>query len=139
MKNKLKYAAVLLETIDGKLIFHHRDNKPDIDNPDKVGVFGGVVEEGESFEEAAIREIKEELNLDLIRDDLNFFSIYNKTKEIHGVDEICQVFVVKNIDPNKLKLNKNEGQGTVLISNKEEANKYKLTIMAKDMIAEYFT
>ena len=138
MENKSKYAAVLLETTDGRLIFHHRDNKPYIDNPDTVGVFGGGVEEGESFEETAIREIKEELGLNLTKEDLKYFSIYNKTKKIHGVDEICRVFIVKNIDPSKLNLNRNEGQGVVLISDKDEANKYKLTIMAKDMIDEYF-
>jgi 8-oxo-dGTP pyrophosphatase MutT (NUDIX family) len=138
MEKESKYSAVLLETNDGKLIFHHRDNKPNIANPDMVGVFGGGVEDGETYEEAAIREIKEELDLDLAIEDLHFLAIYNKTKERHGNDEICHVFVVKNVDVSKLKLKEDEGQGIISISKDDNWDDVKLTIMANDMLREYF-
>ena len=75
VENKRKYSVVILKTSNGELIFHHRDNKPNIANPDMVGVFGGGVEKNESFEEAAVREIKEELDLDIKQEDLDFFTI----------------------------------------------------------------
>ena len=63
MAQKFDYAAVLLETVDNKLLFHHRDNKPNIANPNKIGFFGGGIDRNETPISAAIREIKEELNL----------------------------------------------------------------------------
>ena len=68
------YAGVLLVTDDGKIIGQQRDDKPGIDNPGKVGTFGGTVEPGEQYRYAAWRElVKEETNLKLGEDALTLF------------------------------------------------------------------
>jgi len=67
-------AAIIFENIKGELLFYLRDNKPGIPFPDHWDLFGGHVEEGETPEEALVREVKEELNYDL--KDYSFFRKY---------------------------------------------------------------
>lgn len=58
-------AAILLENDNGEFLLYLRDNKPDIPFPDHWDLIGGHVEEGETPEEALVREVKEELDIDL--------------------------------------------------------------------------
>jgi 8-oxo-dGTP diphosphatase len=58
-------AAIILENDHGELLLYLRDNKPGIPFPDYWDLIGGHVEEGETPEEALIREVKEELDIDL--------------------------------------------------------------------------
>lgn len=48
---------------NGKCLFHLRDNKPTISNPNKWSFISGGIEEAESFEEAIRRECKEEIGI----------------------------------------------------------------------------
>jgi len=50
---------------DGKFLFQLRDDEPGIENPNKWGLFGGTVEKGESHVQAIIREVNEELGINL--------------------------------------------------------------------------
>ena len=67
-------AQVLLFDRCHRLLIYLRDNKPDIPFPNHWDFFGGHVEEGETPEEALIREVNEELGVDL--EDWNFFRTY---------------------------------------------------------------
>jgi 8-oxo-dGTP pyrophosphatase MutT (NUDIX family) len=58
-------AMLLIVTEDGGLLLHHRDDKPGIPNPDCWAGFGGAVEEGETVEEAVVREVREETGLQI--------------------------------------------------------------------------
>ena len=67
-------AMVLLFDRHRRLLVYLRDDKPDIPFPNHWDFFGGHVEEGEKPEEALIREVKEELGVDLAQWD--FFRRY---------------------------------------------------------------
>jgi 8-oxo-dGTP diphosphatase len=58
-------AAIILENDKGEFLLALRDNKSWIPFPNHWDLIGGHVEEGETPEEALIREYKEELDLDL--------------------------------------------------------------------------
>ena len=61
----VEIAAIILENNSGELFLALRDNKPGIPFPNHWDLIGGHVEEGETPEEALIREVKEELDYDL--------------------------------------------------------------------------
>lgn len=58
-------AAIILENDKGEFLLYLRDNKPGIPFPDHWDLIGGHVEEGETPEQALIREFREELGLEL--------------------------------------------------------------------------
>jgi 8-oxo-dGTP diphosphatase len=60
-----KIAAIIFENDKGEFLLYLRDNKPDIPFPGYWDLIGGHVEEGETPEEALVREVKEEINIDL--------------------------------------------------------------------------
>lgn len=62
-------AAVIIKNKQGQILMQRR-----ADN-DKWGLPGGCQEVGESFEEVAIREVKEETNLDIKEEDLEFITV----------------------------------------------------------------
>lgn len=68
MKNKkiipnLPASSGALVVYKGKILLIRRDNKPTIPNPNMWSIPGGQVEKGESFDEALVREIKEEIGI----------------------------------------------------------------------------
>jgi ADP-ribose pyrophosphatase len=67
-------AAIILENDKGEILLYLRDNKPDIPFPNHWDLIGGHVEEGETPEEALLREVKEELDIDLT--DYTFYKKY---------------------------------------------------------------
>jgi 8-oxo-dGTP diphosphatase len=58
-------AAIILENNKGEFLLALRDNKSWIPFPNHWDLIGGHVEEGETPEEALVREVKEELDIDL--------------------------------------------------------------------------
>jgi 8-oxo-dGTP diphosphatase len=54
-------AAILIDT-NGRILLQRRDDKPDILQPGKVGMFGGHREGDESFIDCVVREVAEEIS-----------------------------------------------------------------------------
>ncbi len=69
-----KIAAIIFENDKEEILLYLRDNKPEIPFPDYWDLIGGHVEEGETPEDALVREVKEELDIDL--KEYSFFKIY---------------------------------------------------------------
>jgi 8-oxo-dGTP diphosphatase len=61
----LKWAGVILFNRKGELLLLLRDNIPSIGHPNHWTIPGGVIEEGETPEEAALREVQEEIGVRL--------------------------------------------------------------------------
>lgn len=60
-----RIAAIILENEKGEFLLALRDNKPGIPFPNHWDLIGGHIEEGETPEEGLVREVKEELNIDI--------------------------------------------------------------------------
>ncbi len=67
--NKIDYAGVILHR-DNKFLLQLRDNRKNIPNPNKWAIFGGGVKRGEKPIKTVLREIREELGLQLIPRDV---------------------------------------------------------------------
>ena len=74
-----KIAAIIFENEEGEILLYLRDNKPGIPFPNHWDLIGGHVEEGETPEEALVREVKEELDFDL--KEYRFYKKYECLKE----------------------------------------------------------
>jgi len=67
-------AQIIFENTKGEYLLYLRDGKPGIPFPHHWDLIGGHLEEGETPEEALIREVKEEIDFDL--KDFRFFRKY---------------------------------------------------------------
>jgi len=59
-------------------------------NVDKYYIPGGTIEKNESEEEALLREIKEELSVDIIKDSMKYFGTFEDVATTHP-DSIVQI------------------------------------------------
>lgn len=73
----INVAQVLLFDARGRLLIYLRDNNPDIPFPNHWDFFGGHVERGETPEQALVREVIEELGIELRQ--WRFFRLYHCT------------------------------------------------------------
>ncbi len=80
---------------------------------------GGTVELGETSEEAILRELKEEINLNFKINTFagiveNFFTNF-KNQKTHGIDFYYKVNLVNNNDYNKIDYNRVENDKDVIV------------------------
>lgn len=94
-----KQTAIILIDEENKILLQHRDNISTIWNPNAWGTFGGGVKEGETFEEAIIRETREELDYVLTSFDL----LYKYLEEPPYIVNIYIKFI-KNFEKKDLRL-----------------------------------
>jgi 8-oxo-dGTP diphosphatase len=67
-------ATVLFVHPSGEVLLRLRDDRPDLPFPNQWDLVGGAVEHGETIAEAAVREVKEEIGIDV--QGLEYFGEY---------------------------------------------------------------
>ena len=98
---------MLLIVTGSGLLMHHRDNKPEIANPDCWAGFGGAVEADETVEEALHREVLEETGLDI--KDATFLT---EAIDHEGDGRLVSLFyVVDDFRPEDINLSEGAGIG----------------------------
>lgn len=120
--NKEKfYAGGFFYNPKTRVVFlHKRDDKATV-NPNKWGFFGGLSEGEEVPKECFIREVKEELGIDIVFEEVK--SLYHYFNEERGVWRYV-FYVEKDLDESKLILGEGAGFGWIPLS---EVFSYNLT------------
>lgn len=86
-----RFASVLLVDRRGWLLLQERDEHPVID-PERWGLVGGHVEDGEGYEPAAYRELAEETGIELPPGALRLFREAEVWHEAYGSLDTTQVW-----------------------------------------------
>jgi 8-oxo-dGTP diphosphatase len=112
MSELVRVAMVILHR-EGRVLLQLRDSEPRVYAAGMWGIFGGHVEEGETPEEAARREIEEELDI-VLEGPLDLF--------VRRVDDGRERFIYKAfLDVPLSALTLREGQGMALLSREQVA------------------
>ncbi|MDB5179292.1 MAG: hypothetical protein JWN01_1235 [Patescibacteria group bacterium] len=115
------YAGVFLVTASGKIIGQQRDNKPGIDNPNRIGSFGGTIEDGEDPLAGAWRElVEEETNLEISKEDVHLYSEDVAWRKLTNEWEGRHFYYAKITDAALDQLEVYEGQGWAVIESPED-------------------
>lgn len=86
-----RFASVLLVDRRGWVLLQERDEHPVID-PEKWGLVGGHVEDGEEYEPAAYRELAEETGIELPPGTLRLFREVEVFHEAYGTLDTTQTW-----------------------------------------------
>jgi 8-oxo-dGTP diphosphatase len=124
-------ASVILENREGEVLLLLRDNKSTITYPNHWTLIGGKVEDGETPEMAAHRELTEETGL---KASLTFWKRYDREHTLFIVDQY--IYVAKmDVSPETLIL----GEGQALQFFKPtEIERLKIGYGFKALLNEYF-
>jgi len=123
--------AVIIENKQGEILLLLRDDKPTISCPNHWTLVGGKVEEDETPEAAAHREMLEEIGVDT---DVTFWKQYDRQHPFAVVD---QHIFVGNIDMPRESLTLGEGQD-VRFFNSHEIRNLKIGFEFDTLLNEYF-
>lgn len=97
-------SGALIQTTNGKYIFQKRTND-DPKIPGTLSTFGGKLEYEESYSDCIIRELKEELDIDVYESQIRLVA-YADNHEADG--RKYAIFMVHDVDINKITLSEGE-------------------------------
>ena len=127
-----RIAAIIFLNDSGELLLYRRDNKPGIPFPRHWDLFGGHIEEGETPEQALVREVKEELDYDL--KDFSFFKKYICTSG-DAYPNIKYIYTGRfNIPVDKITLLEGE---EVRYFSREEVSHIEFANILKEIVLDY--
>ena len=125
-------SSIILENIEGEVLLLLRDNKSTITFPNHWTLIGGKVENGETPEMAAHRELAEETGL---KANLSFWNRYDRQHPLFIVDQY--VYLAK-IDTSLESTVLGEGQALQFFKS-AEVGRLKIGYGFKALLSEYFS
>jgi 8-oxo-dGTP diphosphatase len=137
MPDRIRGAGVFFyDSAKRRVLFYRRDNTPSIPFPDHIDILGGHIEDGETAEQAVVREMGEEL------DDLRsggpyaltghrFFTVYADPQGV--VDHLFS----KAADFDLADLRLKEGQALVWLT-EDEAARTRFAFGYERLVSEFF-
>lgn len=128
----IQVALAIISNKNNEVLLQHRDNNAPT-NPNKWGLWGGRIEGGETPLEAIVRELKEELDIDVDEESLTPFNTYKAQR--FGDDWEGYVFHLQ--DGGDFKYNLQEGDDLKFISS-EVAKILDIDSIARPIVLEYF-
>jgi len=129
-----RFACVLLVDSRGWLLLQERDEHPVID-PEKWGLPGGHVEDGEEFEPAAYRELEEETGVRLAPGELRLWRELQVFHEAYGTLDTTRVYVA-GVDLTDADVVVGEGRQIVFVE-PSSARGLDLTTSARIAVPEF--
>ena len=128
---RIPYISIIVENLEGEILLLLRDNKSTHVFPNHWTLIGGKVEDGETPEMAAHRELAEETGLIA---HLSFWKRYDREHTLFIVDQHIYLGKV-DLSPEKLVL----GEGQALqFFNPTEIGRLKIGYGFKALLNEYF-
>ena len=128
----IEISQVLLFDRHNRLVVYLRDDNPDIPFPNHWDFFGGHLEADENPEQALVREVREEVGVELKR--WNFFRIYHCT-EGDAYPNIKHIYWAQ-IDRSSAELTLNEGQRLMSVG-RDEVNLIKLANILGQILRDF--
>lgn len=125
---KVVGVGVILETQDRSYLFQKRDRRTER-SPGRITPFGGGAEEGESLRECALREIREELELDASDFKMAEIGVFESH---YKPGTHIQMYLLKNIDPSLLTLH--EGSHIVGFTYADAQTSSEVTDFTKEVL-----
>src|SRR5690606_21125063 len=104
-------------------------------NPGMISMFGGTLNLNENTKEGLIRELNEELGLEVEDNKISKLAVFKKTKLIDGVDYKIHVYVIKDIEISRLVLN--EGKNIYVAELEAALENEKLTRITRLALQSY--
>ncbi|EKD25629.1 MAG: hypothetical protein ACD_80C00011G0016 [uncultured bacterium (gcode 4)] len=100
-----KVAGMIFENDKKQILLLLRDNKPNIPFPNTWDMIGWHVEDDETFEEALVREVQEEIEIDLKQQEYTFFREYFCPSTKDAYENIKHIYYGKiNIPVEEIRL-----------------------------------
>ncbi len=128
---RIPCASVILENNEGEILLLLRDNKSTIGYPNHWTLMGGKVENGETPEMAAHRELEEETGL---KADLSFWRRYDRQHPLFIVD---QYIYLGKVEASLEEMVLGEGQALQFFK-PAEIGRLKIGYGFKTLLNEYF-
>jgi 8-oxo-dGTP diphosphatase len=128
------WTSILPITTEGQWVLQHRDNLSTIVDPDKISLFGGHLDPGETPLDCVLRETREELGLQLHSGDVEFVRTFDRVDDDITTGRIY-FYVVRGVNAEALVLG--EGQALVILSPTVDLSEPRFAEVCREMLTAF--